>query len=259
MEQLSIKEIEEKLKDITEEESVFIQQLQADPRKGVQAALKKRIRFIQKERALKQTFYNMSTYERALRQNGIIKIAGIDEVGRGPLAGPVVASAVILPESFYLPGLNDSKKIPEHKRERYYDVIMKEALSVGVGIVHRERIDEINIYEATKEAMKSAVANLSIYPDHLLIDAMALDLPVSQNAIIKGDSKSISISAASIIAKVTRDRMMNDYAKQYPHYYFEKNMGYGTKEHLQAIERFGITPWHRRSFSPIKELVNKIE
>ena len=183
-----------------------------------------------------------------MREQGFSLIAGIDEVGRGPLAGPVVASAVILPETFYLPGLNDSKKISEAKRELFYETIMEEAIAVGTGIVHNEEIDEINIYEATKKAMITAVAQLSQQPDHLLIDAMKLDLPIPQLSIIKGDAKSVSIAAASIVAKVTRDRMMKEYAKEYPHYGFDKNMGYGTSAHLDALHAYGLTPWHRKKF-----------
>lgn len=255
IENSSIKEISLKLKEITDPDDVFLKQCKEDHRKGVVDLVNKWVRSYEKELKLKQHFIHMSKFESELRQQGFSMIAGIDEVGRGPLAGPVVASAVILPSTFYLPGLNDSKQLSEAKRESFYERIMKEAIAVGTGIVHNEEIDEINIYQATKKAMIAAVAKLSQNPDHLLIDAMKLDVQIPQLSIIKGDAKSISIAAASIVAKVTRDRMMKEYAKQYPHYGFEKNMGYGTSAHLEGLRVYGLTPWHRRSFAPIKEMV----
>ena len=253
----SIKEISLKLKEITDPDDVFLRECKEDGRKGVVDLVNKWYRTYEKEQKLRQHFIDMSEFESKLRQQGFSMIAGIDEVGRGPLAGPVVASAVILPETFYLPGLNDSKQIPEAKRERFYERIMKEAIAVGTGIIHNEEIDEINIYQATKKAMLTAVAQLSRQPDYLLIDAMKLDISIPQLSIIKGDAKSISIAAASIVAKVTRDRMMKEYARQYPHYGFEKNMGYGTTVHVEALHAYGLTPWHRKSFSPVKEMTNK--
>lgn len=254
---LSIKEISAKLKEITDPGDTFLTECKKDERKGVVDLVAKWQRSYDKQVELKQQFIQMSEFERVLREQGYSFIAGIDEVGRGPLVGPVVASAVILPETFYLPGINDSKKLSETKRELFYEKIMEEAVAVGIGIVHNEEIDQINIYEATKKAMITAVAELRKQPDHLLIDAMKLDLPIPQISIIKGDAKSVSISAASIVAKVTRDRMMKDYAKEYPYYGFEQNMGYGTSIHLDALHVHGLTPWHRRSFSPIKEMANK--
>lgn len=254
---MSIKEIAIKLKDITDPDDAFLTKCQKDDRKGVMDLVAKWHRAYEKQVELKQQFLQMSEFERVLREQGFSLIAGIDEVGRGPLAGPVVASAVILPETCYLPGINDSKKLSEAKRELFYEKIMEEAIAVGIGIVHNEEIDEINIYQATKKAMMTAVAQLSQQPDHLLIDAMELDLPIPQLSIIKGDARSVSISAASIVAKVTRDRMMKEYAKEYPHYGFDQNMGYGTNVHLDALSVYGLTPWHRRSFSPIKEMANK--
>ena len=254
---MSIKEISLQLKAVTEPDDLFLTQCQNDERKGVVELVNKWHRSYEKQLELKQHFIQMSEFERVLREQGFSLIAGIDEVGRGPLAGPVVASAVILPETFYLPGLNDSKKIPEAKRELFYETIMEEAIAVGTGIVHNEEIDEMNIYEATKKAMITAVTQLAQQPDHLLIDAMKLDLPIPQLSIIKGDAKSVSIAAASIVAKVTRDRMMKEYAKEYPYYGFDKNMGYGTSVHLDALHAYGLTPWHRRSFSPVKEMANK--
>ncbi|MBK5481203.1 ribonuclease HII [Peribacillus sp. TH16] len=251
---MSIKEISSKLKTVSEPEDSFLKECQEDGRKGVTDLVSKWQRAYEKELQVKNNFMKMTEFERELRKQGFSVLAGIDEVGRGPLAGPVVTSAVILPESFYLPGLNDSKKIPESKRELFYETILKEAVSIGVGIVHSEEIDEINIYQATKKAMIAAVNNLSELPDHLLIDAMELEVPIPQLSLIKGDARSISISAASIIAKVTRDRMMKGYGEAYPEYGFEKHMGYGTKLHLEALDNHGLTPWHRRSFTPVKEI-----
>lgn len=251
---MSIKEISSKLMTIREPEDPFLQECREDGRKGVTDLIGKWQRAYEKEQKVRDAFTEMTEFERQLRKQGFSILAGIDEVGRGPLAGPVVTSAVILPESFYLPGLNDSKKIPESKRERFYEMIFKEALSIGVGVVHSEVIDEINIYQATKKAMVAAVNDLSGLPDHLLIDAMELDVPIPQLSLIKGDARSISISAASIIAKVTRDRMMKEYGEKYPEYGFEKHMGYGTSQHLEALRTHGLTPWHRRSFAPVKEI-----
>ena len=191
----------------------------------------------------------MLKFERELWACGNEFVCGIDEVGRGPLAGPVVTAAVILPKDFDVPGVNDSKKLSEKRREELYSVIMEKALAVGIGRVEPARIDEINILEATKEAMKMAVENLSLRPDVLLIDALVLkDVDIPQRAIVHGDALSVSIAAASIIAKVTRDREMVEMAKLYPGYAFEKNKGYGTKAHYEGLAVLGPTPIHRRSF-----------
>jgi len=198
----------------------------------------------------------MSQYERMYKNQGYCNITGIDEVGRGPLAGPVVAAAVILPDDFNILGIDDSKKLTENKREELFESIQEVAISIGVGIVDAKEIDEINIYEATKKAMYAAISNLHIRPDFLLVDAMKLTTPFPSEAIIKGDSKSISIAAASIIAKVTRDRMMKEMAQAYPEYHFEQNMGYGTREHIEALQLYGATPFHRKTFAPVKELNN---
>lgn len=191
-------------------------------------------------------------YEKELRAKKITLIAGVDEVGRGPLVGPVVAACVILPENFSLEGLTDSKKLSEKKRDFFYEEIKKQAIAVGIGIVNEERIDEINIYEATKEAMKIAIEECSVQPEHILIDAMPLELDIPTTSIIKGDLKSITISAASVIAKVTRDRMMIELDKTYPMYDFIHNKGYPTKKHLEAINKYGILKEHRKSYGPVK-------
>ena len=196
-------------------------------------------------------------YERELREKGITLIAGVDEVGRGPLVGPVVAACVVLPEEFNLDGLTDSKKLSEKKRNFYFDEMKKVALGVGVGIIDEKKIDEVNIYEATKLAMKEAIndclKNCKI--EHILIDAMPLELDIPTTSIIKGDLKSITISAASVIAKVTRDRMLDELHEKFPMYDFKKNKGYPTKKHLEAIEEYGILPEHRRSYGPVKNYI----
>lgn len=197
-------------------------------------------------------------YEKKYNKLGYNLIAGVDEVGRGPLVGPVVAACVILPIDYTLEGLTDSKKLSEKKRDYYYDIIMKDAISVGIGIIDNNVIDEINIYEATKLAMIEAINKLSIKPDIVLTDAMKLDIELPVVPIIKGDLKSITISAASVIAKVTRDRMMDELDKEYPFYNFKKNKGYPTKEHVSAIEKHGILKEHRKTYSPIKEGSYKI-
>ena len=203
---------------------------------------------------MKADLYRMTEIERAFYREGcegvpVRRIAGVDEVGRGPLAGPVVAAAVILPEEFDLLGVNDSKKLSGKRREELFDQIMETAVAVSVGMRDHLRIDEVNILNAAKEAMTDAVHGLEIRPDVVLIDALTLEeVSVPQRGIVKGDSKSVSIAAASIIAKVTRDRMMTEYAAQYPGYAFEKNKGYGTKAHYEGLDRNGVCPIHRRSF-----------
>ncbi len=197
----------------------------------------------------------MKEFENELYECGINYIAGIDEVGRGPLVGPVVTAAVILPRDFYDERINDSKKLTEKKRELLYDVIMENAVSVGIGISSEDVIDEINILEATKKAMIEAVNNLNVKPEHLLIDAVKLNIDIPQTSIIKGDAKSESIAAASIVAKVTRDRMMIELDKLHPEYDFKHNKGYGTKKHIEAIEKYGIIKEHRKTFAPCDKYI----
>lgn len=198
-------------------------------------------------------------YERELRENNIKLIAGVDEVGRGPLVGPVVAACVVLPEKFFLDGLTDSKKLSEKKREFFFDEIKKQAIGIGIGIISEKIIDEINIYEATKLAMKDAINDCinNCKIEHVLIDAMPLDLDIPTTSIIKGDLKSITISAASVIAKVTRDRMLDDLDKKYPMYEFKNNKGYPTKKHIEAIEKYGIIAEHRKSYGPVKKYLER--
>lgn len=197
-------------------------------------------------------------YERDLNKKGITLIAGVDEVGRGPLIGPVVAAAVILPKNYKLDGLTDSKKLSEKKREAFYEIIKRDAIAIGIGIIDEKRIDDINIYEATKEAMYMAINNLNVRPEHILIDAMPLSLDIPTTSIIKGDLLSINISAASVIAKVTRDHMLYVMDKEYPMYDLKNNKGYGTKKHIEAIKEYGITKYHRLSYKPVSDYKDKI-
>ena len=202
---------------------------------------------------------DLHKYEKELNNKGINIIGGVDEVGRGPLIGSVVAACVVLPKNYILDGLTDSKKLSEKKRDKFYDIIMKDALSIGIGIVDEKEIDKINIYEATKIAMKKAIkeADKKIKIEHILIDAMPLDIDIPTTSIIKGDSKSITIAAASVIAKVTRDKMMYELDKKYPMYDLKNNKGYGTKKHLEAIEKYGITKYHRLSYAPVTKYKDK--
>lgn len=248
----SVKEIREALKTISSREDQRLLTWQQDQRLGVQQALnqweRNRLK-IEKEAA---RFQELSKFENEAKQAGHRLIAGIDEVGRGPLAGPVVAAAVILPEDCELLGLNDSKQLSAKKREELYDKIQSQAISIGIGMVDHEEIDRINIYQASKKAMGMAIEDLDFVPDYLLIDAMELETRIPQKSLIKGDARSISIAAASIVAKVCRDRLMEDYAKLFPGYAFEKNAGYGTKEHIEGIKDQGICPIHRKTFAPVK-------
>lgn len=200
---------------------------------------------------------DLYNYERELINKGIKLIAGVDEVGRGPLVGPVVTAAVILPLNYQLDGLTDSKKLTEKKRDIFYDIIMQDAVAVAIGIKDNNVIDEVNIYEATKLAMVEAIDKLSVKPEHVLIDAMPLDISIPHTSIIKGDAKSLSIAAASVIAKVTRDQMLIELDKKYPMYNYKKNKGYPTKEHLEAINKYGINEYYRKTYGPVREVLKK--
>ena len=250
----TIKEVKERLAMIDELDHPLFEELILDGRAGVQAAISKRKRELQKQVDEDLRLEKMLAYEKELYAQGIDLIAGVDEVGRGPLAGPVVAAAVILPKACKIPGLNDSKKIPKSKHKEIYEAVLQNAISIGIGVKDNQVIDQVNIYEATKLAMREAIGQLEPQPQHLLIDAMKLDLPIPQTSIIKGDANSLSIAAASIVAKVTRDQMMEEFDKEYPGYDFAQNAGYGTAKHLAGLDKLGVTPIHRRSFEPIKSM-----
>lgn len=246
----SVLSIKEKLEKCTLKElDDFIAFYGSDERKGVikltETAKKRKQAYFDEQVRLK----NIYKYEQSLYDNGCVYVAGVDEVGRGPLAGPVAAAVVILKKDDLIEGINDSKKLSAQKREELYKVITERAVSYAVGIVSPAEIDEINILQATYKAMREALGKLSVKPDHLLADAVTIPLiDVPQTAIIKGDAKSISIGAASIVAKVTRDKMMEEYDKIYPGYGFAQNKGYGSAEHIKAIKEKGICPIHRKTF-----------
>ncbi|MBS4198938.1 ribonuclease HII [Bacillus sp. FJAT-49732] len=250
----SIQEIRKLIENVQDENDPLLEELSVDSRKGVKDLLDKWHQKRKQEKADREHYKLMEAYEVKARSEGFTFIAGIDEVGRGPLAGPVVSAAVILEETSYIQGLNDSKKLTEKKREELFKEIMAIAVSVGIGIVSADEIDKVNIYEATKKSMLAAVQNLSIQPDYLLLDAMKINSIYPETSIVKGDAKSVSIAAASIVAKVTRDRMMKEYHNQYPQYGFHLHMGYGTKLHLDALNEHGPCPIHRNTFAPIKKL-----
>ncbi len=250
----TIKEIKEQLASIQRLDDPLLTELEQDSRSGVIQAIAKRKREIQKRLDEDERLEGMLAYEKECYARGMELIAGVDEVGRGPLAGPVVAAAVILPKACKIPGLNDSKKIPKSKHKEIYEAVLQNAIAIGIGVKDNQVIDQVNIYEATKLAMVEAIGQLEPQPQHLLIDAMRLDLPISQTSIIKGDANSLSIAAASIVAKVTRDQMMEEFDKEYPGYDFAQNAGYGTAKHLAGLDKLGVTPIHRRSFEPVKSM-----
>lgn len=257
---MNIGEIKAKLASISETDkdalNKFVQEFSSDERSGAVAIVnqaKKKIQAYDNEiaRSIK-----MRAFENKYMEQGFHAICGIDEVGRGPLAGPVVACAVILPEDDMILYLNDSKQVSAKKREILYEEIINRAVAYGIGIVSEQRIDEINILQATYEAMRMAINNLSVTPDLMLNDAVKIPgVDIKQVPIVKGDTLSASIAAASIVAKVTRDRMMQSYDEIYPGYDFGSNMGYGSAKHIEALKVLGPTPIHRKSF--IGNFVNK--
>lgn len=245
---MKIEEIKTILKQTKEEDlELRLEELRADERPGVAKLVVQYEKKLEKYKKELERLEQMCSYERKYPETSVI--CGIDEVGRGPLAGPVVTCAVVLPRDCRILYINDSKKLSEKKREELYEIIMKEALAVNLGMESPKVIDEINILQATLSAMKKAIMGLNIKPDVVLADAVTIPgIPCSQEAIIKGDAKSMSIAAASIVAKVTRDRMMEEYDKLYPQYDFASNKGYGTKKHIQALQEYGPCPIHRYSF-----------
>ena len=254
-EKYTISQIKEILSSIHSMEDPMFQQLSLDMRKGVQTALKSCQKRIEKEQKRAEHFIEMQYYERLAYQEGASFIAGVDEVGRGPFAGPVVAAAVILPKNIEDLGFDDSKKLSASKREEIYRLIQEKAIAIGIGIVDADIIDQVNIYQASRLAMQQAVSELKIQPDYLLIDAMKIDVNTPQIGIIKGDAKSISIAAASIVAKQVRDQMMREFDELYPGYDFSNNAGYGTPKHLEGLKSKGICPIHRKTFAPIKDFL----
>jgi ribonuclease HII len=247
----TIKAIEESIKDLSCDEALEkLYSLKEECGDKVLKLIEKYQKKKEKEHLEILRYEKMCEYEREAYKKGFSYIAGIDEAGRGPLAGPVVGAAVVLPKDIFIKGLNDSKKLSEKKREELFDIIKKEALDIGIGMVDQNEIDEINILNAAKKAMALAVKNLKSTPDILLVDAENLEgQEIKQISIVKGDALSISIAAASIIAKVTRDRLMKEMDEEYPQYGFLNHKGYGTKEHINAIKKYGICPIHRISFT----------
>lgn len=227
----------------------------ADARQGVQKLLIQAEKKAAKAAADAIAFQDRLSFERDAWARGLT-VAGVDEVGRGPLAGPVVACAVVIDESFDLISVHDSKQLSQTKREALDAVIKEQVVAYAFSVIDADVIDDVNIYEASRIAMKEAIEKLPTQPDELLLDAMTVDLPQPQEKLIKGDDRSISIGAASILAKNYRDELMSDYAEQYPGYGFEQHAGYGTKQHLEALATLGVTPIHRKSFSPVTKYLN---
>lgn len=255
MEKMSIQAIKNMFKN-NQLNNDNIQSLRLDSRKGVQQIVKQYDKQ-EADRAAKLALFNeKKQFERLFVQNEGDYIAGVDEAGRGPLAGPVVAAAVILPETFELIGLTDSKQLTETERNNYYHIIKQEAISYHIAIIDHQKIDHINILNATKMAMTEALTELKPAPHIALIDAVTLHrLPFPTKEVIKGDDRSIAIAAASVLAKVKRDKIMDEIAVRYPEYGFDTHKGYGTKQHIEALEKYGPSPYHRLSFTPVKKSV----
>jgi ribonuclease HII len=250
---MTISEIREILLGSPSEE--FLVELELDQRVAVKKLLQAYHKRIEKAALERERFHKMLSYERQYYDEGAKLIAGVDEAGRGPLAGPLVIAAVVMPQEFFISGLNDSKQISASKRDKLYDEILQKALSVSVNIVSISNIDELNIYRATQQGMAEVLLHLDKQPDVALIDAMPVEAgDIKTVSLVHGDALSASIAAASIIAKVTRDRIMEKLDALYPAYKFANNKGYGSKDHMQAIDQDGVTEWHRRSYEPVKSL-----
>ena len=249
MKKTPVSRIREEIREVSfEEYPLYIEMLAGDERKAVQSLVKSMEKKYSAYLFEKERIAGMREYEMMLHSKGMKLVAGVDEVGRGPLAGPVVTAAVVMPENSEILYINDSKKLSAKKREELSEIIKKEAVCWSVGIMSNEDIDRMNILEATKTAMKKAVESLDIKPDAVLIDALRIDIGIPQKDFIKGDERIYSIGAASIVAKVYRDDLMRKYGEKYPGYGFERNMGYGTMEHVEGIREHGLTPIHRKSF-----------
>ena len=250
---MTISEIREILLGSPSEE--FLAELELDSRVAVKKLLQAYHKRVEKAALERERFHKMLSYERNYYEEGAKLIAGVDEAGRGPLAGPLVIAAVVMPQEFFISGLNDSKQISASKRDKLYDEILQKALSVSVNIVSISNIDELNIYRATQQGMAEVLLHLDKEPDVALIDAMPVEAgDIKTVSLVHGDALSASIAAASIIAKVTRDRIMEKLDALYPAYKFANNKGYGSKDHMQAIDQDGVTEWHRRSYEPVKSL-----
>ena len=250
---MTISEIREILLGSPSEE--FLAELELDSRVAVKKLLQAYHKRVEKAALERERFHKMLSYERNYYEEGAKLIAGVDEAGRGPLAGPLVIAAVIMPQEFFISGLNDSKQISASKRDKLYDEILQKALSVSVNVVSISNIDELNIYRATQQGMAEVLLHLDKQPDVALIDAMPVEAgDIKTVSLVHGDALSASIAAASIIAKVTRDRIMEKLDALYPAYKFANNKGYGSKDHMQAIDQDGVTEWHRRSYEPVKSL-----
>ena len=250
---MTISEIREILLGSPSEE--FLAELELDSRVAVKKLLQAYHKRIEKAALERERFHKMLSYERQYYDEGAKLIAGVDEAGRGPLAGPLVIAAVVMPQEFFISGLNDSKQISASKRDKLYDEILQKALSVSVNIVSISNIDELNIYRATQQGMAEVLLHLDKQPEVALIDAMPVEAgDIKTVSLVHGDALSASIAAASIIAKVTRDRIMEKLDTLYPAYKFANNKGYGSKDHMQAIDQDGVTEWHRRSYEPVKSL-----
>ena len=250
---MTISEIREILLGSPSEE--FLAELELDSRVAVKKLLQAYHKRIEKAALERERFHKMLSYERQYYDEGAKLIAGVDEAGRGPLAGPLVIAAVVMPKEFFISGLNDSKQISASKRDKLYDEILQKALSVSVNIVSISNIDELNIYRATQQGMAEVLLHLDKQPDVALIDAMPVEAgDIKTVSLVHGDALSASVAAASIIAKVTRDRIMEKLDTLYPAYKFANNKGYGSKDHMQAIDQDGVTEWHRRSYEPVKSL-----
>lgn len=250
---MKIDEIKKILKAEPSED--FLKELELDSRRGVQNLLQAYYKREQSKLTEKLRFEQMLRFERKYFEQGLKYIAGVDEAGRGPLAGPLVVAAVILPQDIFISGLNDSKQLSASKREQLYDEICAKAIAIAVQIVAVSDIDQYNIYQATQLSMKAVLKFLNPKPEIALVDAMPIVIQdMKIESLIHGDALSVSIAAASIIAKVTRDRLMIEVDEDYPQYGFAQHKGYGSKSHMDAIAKYGVTPWHRRSYEPIKSM-----
>lgn len=253
----TIKEITQLLKVATHYED-WMQEIESDDRAGVQKAWTQWKNRMEKQKKVKEEFDMKVTFDSSFLPFKDALLAGVDEVGRGPLAGPVVTAAVILPNRCEaLMGINDSKQLSKSVRDHYVSIIKEHAIAYSIHFQGVEIIDQLNIYEATKQSMKTSIEALTIQPHIVLVDAMTLPIQIPQQSIVKGDAKSLAIAAASILAKQARDDYMEKLHEQYPEYGFDKHVGYGTKQHLEALEKFGPTIHHRKSFEPVKSMVIK--